>query len=180
MGPLRGCCGIPRLLMPSYFFVTPQEHPSMRDSLFTTTGADASGGSTSKNQNRKWISLENAREYWREIRWNFCLPENTREYWREIRWNFWLSILYWQFFGSALTFWMRLFYLHLRSFRGQHLDLPLHGLSCNPSRPLQSPKAGKPGHSIFRVQKYPFAPPSWDPFKWPFSGIYFPLHVGSS
>ena len=34
---------------------------------------------------------------------------------------------------------------------------------CNPPRPLQSPKSGKPGNPIFRVQKYPFSPPSWDP-----------------
>ena len=44
-------------------------------------------------------------------------------------------------------------------------------LSCKSARPLQSPKSGKPGNSIFRVQKYPFWPPAWDLFEWPFRGI---------
>ena len=43
----------------------------------------------------------------------------------------------------------------------------------------RTPKSGKPGNSVFRVQKYPSSPPSWDPFKWPFSGIYFRLHAGT-
>ena len=33
--------------------------------------------------------------------------------------------------------------------------------SCDPPDPLQSPKSGKAGNSIFRVQKHPLSPLSW-------------------
>ena len=52
-------------------------------------------------------------------------------------------------------------------------------LHLQPSALYKAQKSGKPGKSIFRVQKYPFPPPSWDPFKWPFSGTEFPLHIGN-
>ena len=55
--------------------------------------------------------------------------------------------------------------------RWQPANLENRKSGCNPPCPLQGPESGKPGNPMFRVRKYPFSPPSWDPFKWPFSGI---------
>ena len=39
-----------------------------------------------------------------------------------------------------------------------------------------SPKPGKPGNSIFRVQRYLFGPLAWDPFNGLFGVCNSPLH----